>query len=246
MDKIQSLRELADTNPARAPEIIEGILRERETANIIAAPKTGKTWLMIQLALSLAQGKAWLGRKVTQKKVLVIDNELQPSELHWRYKKVADAMNVAIDDLEGQLFIWAQRGNLRSVTELSERVELLKMLGVEVVLLDAFYRALPPGTDENNNTAIMQIYNKIDNLAHELGCAFILVHHTAKGKQSEKATTDMGAGAGAQSRAADTHLVLMPNATFPGTIEIRGVTRSFAPFESFRIKQFFPLWSRIS
>ena len=43
--------------------------------------------------------------------------------------------------------------------------------------------------------------------AARLGAAIVLVHHTTKGAQAGKSVTDIGAGGGAQSRAADTHLV---------------------------------------
>ncbi len=246
MSSIKSLNETAAAHPVRAPEIIQGILRERETANIIAAPKTGKTWLMIQLAISVALGRDWLGKTVCPKKILVIDNELHPSELKWRYQKVADAMGVTFDDLEGKLYLWSQRGNLKAITDLTDSFLELQRLGIEVILLDAFYRAMPAEAEENSNTAMTQLYNTIDNYAQKLNAAFILVHHTTKGKQREKATTDVGSGAGSIARASDAHLTLLPHPTDPGVIEVRGVTRSFAPLDPFQIKQDFPLWQRLT
>ncbi len=246
MSSIKSLCETAANYPVRAPVIIAGVLRERETANIIAAPKTGKTWLMIQLAISLALGRDWLGKKVAQKKVLVVDNELHPSELTWRYQKVADAMGVSFEDLEGKLYLWSQRGNLKSITDLADYFLELQQRGIEVILLDAFYRAMPAEAEENSNNAMTQIYNTIDNYAQKLNTAFILVHHTTKGKQREKATTDVGSGAGSIARASDAHLTLLPHPTDPGVIEVRGVARSFAPLDPFQIKQDFPLWHRMT
>ncbi len=225
----------------RSPVIIEGLLRECETMNVIAAPKTGKTWLMMQLAVSIALGKPWLGRAVTQKKILVIDNELHPGELNWRYQEVCKAMNVSLAETEGQLFLWPQRGKLKSLEEIGTRMKELQNLEVEVVLLDAFYRAIPAGVDENSNTEIMQLYNQIDHYAKELNSAFILVHHTTKGSQKEKSVTDIGAGAGSQSRAADTHLILLPTDE-KNVVEVKGVPRSFEPVEDFKIRRHFPLW----
>ncbi|MGI6417616.1 MAG: hypothetical protein ACOX1P_18335 [Thermoguttaceae bacterium] len=59
---------------------------------------------------------------------------------------------------------------------------------------------------ENDNAAIMSLYNVIDGYAARLNTAWVNVHHASKGDQSGKGTTDVGSGAGAQSRAADTHL----------------------------------------
>ena len=243
--EIRSLVENDIYYPDRSPVIIEGLLRTRETMNVIAAPKTGKTWLMMQLAVSIALGKPWLGRVVTQKKILVIDNELHPGELNWRYQQVCRAMGVTLAETEGLLYLWPQRGKLKSLEEIGARLKDLEALGIEVVLLDAFYRAIPAGVDENSNTEIMQLYNKIDLYAKELRSAFILVHHTTKGSQKEKAITDIGAGAGSQSRAADTHLILLPTED-KRVVEIKGVPRSFEPVEPFEIEQKnFPLWNLV-
>ncbi len=226
---------------SRSPIIIDGLLRECETMNVIAAPKTGKTWLMMQLAVSIALGRPWLGRTVTAKKILVIDNELHPGELNWRYQEVCRAMGVTLEETEGKLYLWPQRGRLKSLKEIGARLNEFIALGIEVVLLDAFYRAIPEGVDENSNTEIMQLYNTLDLYAKELNSAFILVHHTTKGSQKEKGITDIGAGAGSQSRAADTHLTLLPT-TDEHVVEIKGVTRSFASFDPFKICRRFPLW----
>lgn len=238
---LPSLTELRERYPKRCEVIIEGLLRERETANIIAAPKTGKTWLIMQLALSIATGRAWMGRQCTPKRVLAIDNELQPEELVYRYTQVAEAMGITFEELEGRLYTYPQRGNLQPITSLGDILDSIRLRNIEVVIVDAFYRALPRGVDENSNTDIMALYNAIDVYAKSVNGAFILVHHTTKGSQVGKAVTDVGAGAGSQSRAADTHLVLLKHLE-PGAVVLKGVTRSFPPIEPICLRQSFPIW----
>ena len=65
----------------------------------------------------------------------------------------------------------------------------------------AFYRFLPAGTDENANADMASLYNHIDRYAADLGCAFVLIHHSSKGNQSGKSVTDVGAGAGSHADA---------------------------------------------
>ena len=238
---LPSLTDLRARYPKRCEVIIEGLLRERETANIIAAPKTGKTWLIMQLALSIATGRSWMGRKCTPKRVLAIDNELQPEELVYRYTQVAEAMGISFEELEGRLYTYPQRGNLQPITSLGDILDSIRLRNIEVVIVDAFYRALPRGVDENSNTDIMALYNAIDIYAKSVNGAFILVHHTTKGSQVGKAVTDVGAGAGSQSRAADTHLVLLKHLE-PGAVVLKGVTRSFPPIEPICLRQSFPIW----
>jgi len=60
---ILSIGMLIAQNPALSPPVIQGLLRIGETANIIAAPKAGKSWLANALALATATGGDWLGRQ---------------------------------------------------------------------------------------------------------------------------------------------------------------------------------------
>lgn len=80
----------------------------------------------------------------------------------------------------------------------------------DVIVIDALYKALPPDVDENSNGQITAIYNLLDGYAQTSKAAFVLVHHTSKGGQANKSVTDVGSGAGAQSRSPDAHLTLPP------------------------------------
>jgi hypothetical protein len=112
----------------------------------------------------------------------------------------------------------------------------------KVIVLDAFYRFMPADTDENDNGTLANLYNQLDRYASQLRSAFILIHHSSKGNQSDKAITDVGAGAGAQSRAADTHLILRQHEE-DGAIVMDAATRSFPPIEPLCLRWTFPLWN---
>jgi hypothetical protein len=51
--KIRTARQLAMEFPHLRPVVIDGLLRIGETANVIAPPKMGKSWLALQMALSV-------------------------------------------------------------------------------------------------------------------------------------------------------------------------------------------------
>jgi hypothetical protein len=67
---------LIDTFPGLRRPVIHGLLREGETMNVISAPKMGKSWLVTDLALSVATGRDWLGFRCERGDVLILDNEL--------------------------------------------------------------------------------------------------------------------------------------------------------------------------
>ncbi len=237
------LGELVERYPKMRPVLIHGFLRIGETMNIIAPPKTGKSWLVTDLALSVATGTPWFGFPCEKGKVLIIDNELHPETSANRIPKVVQARGVELRKIRNDIFVDNQRGRLSNIEELSHHIETLKPMGFKLIIIDAFYRAMPKGTDENDNGTVAGIYNLIDKYAAALDCAFILIHHTSKGNQSLKSVTDVGAGAGSQSRASDAHVILRRHKQ-QGVVVMDSVVRSFPSVDPICLRWNWPLWNR--
>ena len=229
--------------PEMRPVLIDGFLRIGETMNIIAAPKTGKSWLVTQLAICVASGTEWFGHICTAGKVLLIDNELHEETSANRIPLVVEAMrkvNPNLPNVDDMIDVWNLRGKWKSIADLVAWLPKFKEAGYRMIVIDAFYRALPKDTDENDNGSIASIYNLIDTFANKVGCSFVLIHHTSKGNQSQKSITDVGAGAGSQSRAADTHLILREHKD-DGFLVLEAVVRSFPRQEPIVLQKAFPL-----
>ena len=225
------------------PPIIHGFLREGETMNIIASPKTGKSWLVLDLAVSVAMGYEWQGYPCNQGRVLIIDNELHPDVLTWRLNQVLVERGVTQERLRDRLFIFSQRGRLQDINFMGTYIDQLAKGNFKMIIVDAFYRVMPKNMDENDNGTMASVYNLIDRYAGTTGAAFVLIHHTTKGVQANKAITDVGAGAGSQSRACDTHVVLRRHEE-EGVVVMDGVCRSFAPPTPCCLRFSFPVWNR--
>jgi len=237
------VRDLVAAYPQLRPPVIHGLLREGETMNIIASPKTGKSWLTLDLAIAVATGRPWLGRYETVPgNVLIIDNELHRETSAHRIPQVAHARGVAMREIDDRIFVDNLRGRLQDIFTLAPYFAALEPGRVKVIVLDAFYRFMPAGGDENDNGTMANIYNRLDAFADRLGCCFVLIHHSTKGSQSGKSVTDVGAGAGAQSRATDTHLVLRPHEE-QGVVVLDAAVRSWAPIEPTCLRWSFPIWT---
>ncbi|MCA9248393.1 MAG: AAA family ATPase [Planctomycetales bacterium] len=238
------IADLIDEFPDLKEEIIDGILRRGETANIIAAAKTGKSWLVYGIALSVATGRPWLNRFPCKRgRVLLIDNELQRETLVSRVPTVAHEMDLVLEDYRGQLKVESLRGALKDLPRLMG--ELFDHRGpaeFDLVILDAWYRAIPEGVSENDNAQIMQLYNLIDRYTTQLDAAWINIHHSSKGEQGGKAVVDVGAGAGSQARAADAHIVLRTHEE-PGAAVLDAALRSFPPIAPLPVRFEWPLWT---
>ncbi|QDT05334.1 Regulatory protein RepA [Rubripirellula lacrimiformis] len=238
----RSLRRLLDRYPLLKPPIIHGLLRAGETMNVIASPKVGKSWLASDMALAVATGRPWLGRFDTEPgDVLIIDNELHPTTSANRIPKVMDARGITPDDVADHLFVSNLRGNLKDIRSLGAYFDHVFEDRFKMIVIDAFYRMLPAESDENDNAAMASVYNTIDRYAEMLGSAFVLIHHTSKGNQSFKSITDVGAGAGSQARATDSHLVLRPHEQ-DGAIVLDAAVRSWPPVDPVCLRWNFPVW----
>ena len=175
--------------------------------------------------------------------MLIIDNELHPETSANRIPKVVEARGINIRKVQNDIYVDNQRGRLGNIEDLANQIEALKPYGFKLIIIDAFYRAMPKGTDENDNGMVAGIYNLIDKYAAALDCAFVLIHHTSKGNQSLKAVTDVGAGAGSQSRASDTHVILRRHKE-RGVVVMESVVRSFPSVDAVCLRWDWPLWMR--
>ncbi len=236
------VRELMAAHRSLRAPLIHGVLRRGETMNVIAPPKTGKSWLVLALAMAVATGRKWLDTFDTVAgNVLIIDNELHAETLAHRIPQVAECLRIGMNEIADTVSVQSLRGQLRDIFTLGQYFEAIEPGHYALVVLDAFYRFMPRDMDENDNGTMANIYNHIDALADRLGCSFVLIHHATKGNQSGKAVTDVGAGAGSQSRAADAHVVLRPHEE-PGAVVLEAAVRSWAPVEPMALRWLFPVW----
>jgi hypothetical protein len=223
--------------------VIEGLLRRGETMNIISASKIGKSWLATDLALAVATGRDWLDTfRTVQGEVLILDNELHPETTAARIPKVAEARGIPLDAYGDRVFVENMRGDLRTIPQLFPYFYHIEAGRFDLIVLDALYRLLPAETSENDNAAMAGIYNHLDQIAARLACAIVCVHHSSKGLQSGKAITDVGAGAGSQARATDTHLILRPHQE-PDAAVLEAAVRSWPPIEPICLRWNFPVWT---
>ena len=225
--------------------VVDGLLRRTETLNLIAAPKVGKSFLSVGLALSVCAGRDWLGFRCAQGQVVLVDNELHTETLMYRLGLVASAMDLDGADWKPRLHLLPMRGWPGGIAALEDRWSQIADLRPTLVIVDALYRAIPAGMDENSNSDIRDLYNRVDALAHDTKAAWALVHHLSKGTAANalKSTTDAGAGAGAFSRAADTHLVLRP-LKVPGAFGVSAATRSWPAVKPFAVRRLWPVFAR--
>ncbi len=242
-DEIVSTGTLLSSYKTMRRPIIHGLLRETETMNIVAAPKMNKSFLVGNLAMNIIGGGQLFGRFQCERgRILVCDNELHEETIAERIRVLAPALNVPIDRAARLIDYMPLRGKLVDILGLEQRIEKIRYRAYSVIILDALYKFYPgDGFDESDNAAMARLYTQLDAYAEYTGSAFVLIHHASKGDQSGKETTDIGAGAGAQSRACDAHMVLRKHEE-TGIYVIDCANRSFPPIQRFCARFKFPVW----
>ena len=239
----RSIRQLLIEFPDLRTPVIHGLLRAGETMNVISAPKIGKSWLVTDLALAVATGRKWLDTFETERgDVLIIDNELHGETSAHRIPKVAAARAIPLGEIADHVFVENLRGRLQDIFAMNPYFDRIVPGQFKVIVLDAAYRFMPRDVDENDNGTMANIYNHLDAIAARLSCSFVLIHHTSKGNQAGKAVTDVGAGAGSQSRATDTHLILRLHEQ-DDCVVLDAAVRSWPPVQPRVMRWTFPVWT---
>jgi hypothetical protein len=238
-----SIGELIERYPRLRKPVIHGLARVGETCNVVAPSKAKKSWLVYGLLLSIVAGRKWLNKFPCESgRVLLIDNELHEETIAHRVPLVAVAMEIPLAEYRDRYDVVSLRGRLVDYFALGPRVlNRIEAGHYRAIIVDAHYRMLPPGISENDNAEMAQVFNRIDRYADQTGAAWFLVHHTSKGNQAGKNVTDVGSGAGSQSRAADSHIVLRSHEE-PDHAVLDAAVRSWPPVDPVTLEWCFPVW----
>ena len=104
---------LADPSIGIPPLIIEGVLHQGSKAVLGGGSKTCKTWILLDLALSVATGTLWWKWPTKRGKVLYINFEIQPGffknriDVLRKQKGITDSSNLDTWNLRGKALLWA-------------------------------------------------------------------------------------------------------------------------------------------
>jgi len=244
MLRIVNLEHLEEHFPHERQSIIDGLIRTGSVMNIIAAPKIGKSFLTSNMAMCLITGKPFLGFPIArQGKTLVVDNELHKETISQRYRTTRHAFNVPASQRH-MIDVLSLRGIPCDIPMLKKHLAGTKPGEYSAIILDAFYKLIPSGISENDNASMGGVYTQLDSIAEELDTAIVVIHHSSKGFQGDKALSDIGSGAGVISRSVDAHVVIRPHEQ-PGHCVFEALVRSFRQPEPRTIKFDYPIWSLV-
>lgn len=171
----------------RAPEfLIDGLIETDIAGMIFGDPGCGKSFIAVDIGLSVATGTPFHGRKVKQGAVFYIAGEGH-NGLARRFAAWAKDRDVSIK--LAPLFKSnraAQFLDRESAAAVSAAVESLADIHgpPALIIIDTLARNFGPG-DENSTSDMNCYVAALDDLrAHYPGCAILTIHHTGHGDKS--------------------------------------------------------------
>jgi hypothetical protein len=214
-------------NDGKTPDwIIEELLPVGGLATISGRAKSYKSWVALDLCLSMADGKDWLGFKTRRGCTVYVNFELSAQTLQSRIKMIADAKEIDLKQLEQRFLpltidgagLLCECSKIR-LTELftsfaTEQIKrAVERTGLEspiLLVIDSFYNII--GTQNENAAAdVAAVYRMIRTLAKQLQCAVTIIHHFAKGAPGDKMDGDRAAGSRVHRQEPNTYIELTPH-----------------------------------
>lgn len=186
--------------PTHLTWLVDDAWVESSVGFISGRSKSYKTWIALDLALSIVSGSPFLGRYPVRGvgPVLLVQEEDPSSVLQDRLRLIAKAKGMLPKVVEQRddyieieyphypLHIINLQGfNLGSDQKVAQVRKLIAEINPVMVILDPLIVLLPSGVDEYKGGQISLVLQSIKMWREEFGCAVAIVHHWNKSKNEE-------------------------------------------------------------
>jgi hypothetical protein len=164
--------------------LVDGVIQVGGNGMIAAEPKTGKSLASLDLLISLASGKPWLGQRIPKRiKTAYISREDSPILTKVRVQALLRGKGIQEDeDPSGWLWINTREQlgdfDVDNDEQVAHMTEDLKERGVEFAIFDVLNRL--HNRDENNNTEMAQVVKRLGQIGQDAGCSIGVIHHVSK------------------------------------------------------------------
>ena len=199
-----SLDTYKDNPPELPEELIAGILRRGHKMLISGSSKAGKSFLLMELCIAIAEGKSWLGFPCKKGRVLYVNLEIDPASAINRFLKIYKALGLPIKNADS-IVVWNLRGHAVPLDQLVPKlIRRVRDQHFDAIVIDPIYKVITG--DENNASEMGAFCNQFDKICTETGCSTIYCHHHSKGAQGMKKAMDRASGSGVFARDPDAQL----------------------------------------
>ncbi|NTT26274.1 AAA family ATPase [Pseudomonas aeruginosa] len=175
--------------------LVPGLLVEDSVAAIYGAPESGKSFLALDIAMAVAGGVDWHGRRVTDGGVLYVAAEgasgLGKRVRAWEIDRGIDVGTFPLWLDHGEINLAAERdGGVRAfVSDVVEELGPLRLVVIDTLNQTA------AGADENSAKDMGRYIASMKRIRDETGATVVVVHHSGKdpGKGMRGSSSLLGA-----------------------------------------------------
>ena len=192
---------LGDNLPPLKPALIDGLLRVGHKMLVSGPSKAGKSFALISLCISFAEGLPWFGMQCRQSRVMYVNLELDGDSCINRFNDTYNALGIMPENAD-KIDVWNLRGKSEPMLHLLPKLVRRSLKhGTEVVIIDPIYKIMVG--DENSAGDMAAFANLFDALCDQAGVSAIYCHHHSKGSQADKRSIDRASGSGVFGRDPD-------------------------------------------
>jgi hypothetical protein len=185
---LKKASELYDQHFAPLDFLVDGLLAKGNLAMLGGRPKSGKSWLVLQLAKAIDTGEEFLGRPTKCSRVLYITLEDGDRRVHQRMAQLKWRANEACVLFEIAKFDAADG----DVGPGLKQLELLAA-GYDLIIIDTLIACISGKANENDNAQMGAIVNELARIAHSTNTTVLVTHHTNKGTSEDPFNSLRGA-----------------------------------------------------
>ena len=206
----KNIEDYPDPVPLRSA-VIAGMFRKGHVFMFAGASKTGKSFFLINMALSIATGTKLLDTFQCEKgKVMLLNLEVDEYSFADRIDMVAKARGLTRSDYSDNLVIKNMRGMNVSLADITDELiatafeDQLNDPAREpytAIIIDPIYKLMDG--DENSARDTRGFFSLLDRIAALTGASVFFSHHHSKGYQGEKKSQDRASGSGVFARSPD-------------------------------------------
>lgn len=168
---------LTDTTDPPPPIIDDGILLEKTILLIYGQPKSRKTFLALNMALGIAQGKSFAGFNISNpRKVLYLSAEGGYFPTRDRIQKMC--LKIEERHVENFLICPNTKINLCDRSDCADIRRVIGNIQPQVVILDPLIRF--HSADENTANQMAAVFTLLRELIEQYSLSIIIVHHEGK------------------------------------------------------------------
>ncbi len=228
---------VSSTDIVRPNELVCGLIHQGTKAVLASGSKIGKTWILLDMALSVATGTDFLRWKTNVGKVLFINFEIQRAFIKSRVETLMQRRGISKAD---NLNLWNLRGKTANFEALvANIIREIQGKNYSLIILDPIYKAMV-GKSENMSSGVGELCHQLERLAERTGAAVVFAHHFTKGDAKKKAAIDRMSGSGVFARDADSIITLTEHKV-AGCYTLEMTLRNLAPQHPFVVQWDYPV-----